>query len=347
MSLTPSTPDFKANLKTFWQRPEGKTGAVILLATILAGIYGFSMILPWMIALLANTVEAAILAGVLFVLLYTVSSRKFRTIAGNVFQMSMRWLTGIVIQIDPIGILENTLDKMEENLAKLSKAIGSCNGAKMGVQAQIEKNAAIIRKATSIKEQADRQLAAAKDPLMIQRLTLNRQMELQEIGRRMHSNDKLQVILNQTTKLYDLLGRWRNLGEFNVENTKAEIENAKAERETILAAYKGMGFARKLISGDPEQLKMMNQSLEYLAQDNANKLGEMEDFANESQKFLTNMDLESGAAADDAEKMLATYESKLLTAGGQGQPIPVQRVDAVAVGNYSKPVSGDYLDLMK
>lgn len=336
MSLTPTTPDFKANLKTFWQRPEGKTGAVILLATILAGIYGFSMILPWMIALLANTVEAAALGGVLFVLLYTVSNKRFRTIVGNVFQLSMRWLTGIVVEIDPIGILENTLDKMQENLAKLSKAIASCNGAKVSVQNQIAKNNDVIHKAIGIKEQADQRLADRIDDLTKQRFMLTKQMELQEIGRRTHSNEKLQVILDQTTKLYGLLGRWRNLGEFNVENTRAEIENAKAERQTILAAYQGMGFARKLISGDPEQLKMMNQSLEYLAQDNANKLGEMEDFANYSEKYLNEMDLQQGAAASDAEKMLATYESKLLGAGGaEQQPaIPVN------------VKSSDYLDLL-
>lgn len=336
MSTTP-VPDFKAGLKSFWQRPEGKTGAAILLATALAGVYGLSLILPWLIAFTTDIVHLAILGVGLFAIVYTVTNKTFRSIVSNSFQLVMRWTTGLLIQIDPIGILENTLDQMQDNLRKLGTAVGSCNGAKTSVEQQINKNNGIINKARSIVAEADSKLRNTKDPLTTQRIQLSRSMQLQEIGRRMGSNDKLQSILAQTTRLYSMLTRWQQLGDFNVENTRAEIDNAKANRTTILAAYKGMSLARKLIAGDPEQLKMMNADLEFLAQDNAMKLGEMEDFARYSEHFLTTMDLEQGAAASDAEKMLQQYETKLLSAGSpdsiptetvidvKAEPVPVTR----------------------
>jgi hypothetical protein len=322
MSLTPTTPDFNTKLKTFWQRPEGKAGMVVLLASAIAAVYGVGLILPWLILLLSNTIYAAVLAVVLFGLLYTVTNRTFRSIVGNGFRLVMRWTTGMLIEIDPIGILENTRDKMSENNQKLSEAVSRTRGAKQLVQSQITKNQNAIDHATSLKNEAEREMASEIDPLRKQRDALGRSMQLLEIGRRLKSNEKLATILTQTSKLYDMMTRWQQLAEFNVDNMSAEITNAKAERKTILEAYAGLGFAKKLIQGDPEQMKMLNASLEYLQEDNASKLGAMEDFARYSEKYLSQMDLEQGASAADAEKMLSEYETKLLGAGAPGSSVP-------------------------
>lgn len=344
MSLTPTIPNL--SLKSFWQRPEGKTGTIILLATAIAGIYGVSLMLPWLILLLSNTLTAAALGVALFALLYIVTNKTFRSIVGNTFRLGMRWMTGLLVEIDPIGILENTRDKMNENNEKLSKAVEGTRGAKQLVQSEIQKNTIAIQRATSIKEQAEREAAKTTSPLLVQRLALQKTMELQEIGRKLKSNEKLSAILTQTSKLYDMLTRWQQLAEFNVDNMSAEIDNAKAERKTILQAYAGLGFAQKIIKGDPEQLKMMNASLEYLAQDNAMKLGAMEDFARYSEKYLTQMDLEQGASAADAEKMLSEYETKLLSAGSPATIVPAvfTQPETVNVPRASKVIEPDYLD---
>lgn len=347
MSLTPSTPDFNTKLKSFWQRPEGKVGALVLLATAGAALYGSAMILPWLILLLQNTITAAALAVALFAVLYTVTNKTFRTIVRNMFQSSMRFLTGLAVQIDPIGILENTRDQMSDNNRKLAEAVGKTRGAKQLVETEITKNKSAIDHAASVKNQADIQLTKETNPIARQRIMLTREMELNEVRRKMTSTEKLTIILKQTTKLYDMLVRWQQLAEFNVDNMSAEIDNAKAERTTILQAYAGLGFAKKLIKGDPEQMKMLNASLEYLVEDNAMKLGEMEDFARYSEKYLTQMDLEAGASADDAEKMLSQYETKLLSAGSPGESIPVnsQQLEAVPVPRGGiKKNDQDYID---
>jgi hypothetical protein len=336
MSMTPMTPDFKANLKTFWQRPEGKTGMLFLAATAIAGVYGFAVLLPWLIALFANTLYAVGLGLALFTVLYIITNTTFRSIVGNMFRLSMRWMTGIVVEIDPIGILKNSIDKMNEKNAELSKGIEGCAGAKKQLERTIDQNNAAITHAQSVREEAGRKLTATKDSMMIASLQLRQQSQLQEIGRKIHSNENLQKILDQTTRMYKMLTRWQQLAEFNIENATAEMQNLQAERTAILASFKALGPAQRLIKGDPEQLKMVNQSIEFLAEDNANKLGAMEDFARYSEKFLTQMDLESGASAHDAEKMLAEYEQKLLTAGSS-PTVPQQSVPTKSADyDYSK-----------
>jgi hypothetical protein len=347
MSLSPATP---MNLKSFWSRTEGKFGIGAILLMSGGALFGLYVALPYLLSIVWGTLELVYAGAALAATIFVLTDKNIRSLVSNVFQLTMRWLAEAVVGIDPIGILENTVDRMEENNQKLGKAIEGCAGAKKAVENQIKKNNDAIQHAKSMVEQATRQLKMTNDPLLKQRYELAKAGQMQEAGRRMHSNEKLGQILAQTTKMYTMLGRWQNLAEFNIENTKAEVENAKQERKAILESYKGLGFAQRIIKGDPEQLKLMNQSLEFLAEDNANKLGAMEDFSRYSEKFLTNMDLETGASAADAEKMMADYESKLLSAGSAGQTVPMQmgRADAVPVPRSSKAVDGDYLnDILK
>lgn len=337
------------NIKSFWQKPEGKAGLIFLASLGSFAVYEFFANIQTIVSMVENTIYLGFMLGGLFVVYILLSSKSFRAGMSNLFQSTMRLFTGMVIEIDPIGILQNTVDKMKDSFAKLSKAIEGCSGAKKAVENQINTNNDSIRKATSLKEQAEKMIAKTTDAYQIQHFQLERSRQLQEIGRKINSNDKLNKILGQTTKLYNMLIRFQDLAQFNIENTTSEVTNAKEERKTILAAFKGMSFARKLISGDDEQMKMFNASLEYLAEDNAAKLGAMEDFARYSEHYLTNMDLQQGAAADDAEKMLAQYEQRLLTVGSSNT-VPqgvIRTAEAVPVSRSTNAVSGDYLDSLK
>lgn len=325
MSLTPSMPS-NLTLKSFWARPEGKAGAVVLVATGIAAIYGLGLILPWIILLLANTLTAVALGAVLIGVGAVVSNKTFRSGVGNLFQSTMRMFTSIVVEIDPIGILENNVDKMTANNEKLSTAIEGCAGAKKTLENGIRDNQVRAEKARTLVHQCDIDLA--KTPISEsrkQQLSFQRNGNLLEMQRRQDSSNNLQRILDQTNKLYAMLQRWQNFAEYNIDNTKAEVENAKSNRKSILSAYAGMSFAKRLIKGDPEQLKMVNASLEFLAQDNGRMLGAMDDFSRYSEKFLSNQDLSSEAAISEAEKTMAQYEQKLLLESGdpqaQAQPV--------------------------
>lgn len=337
------------SVKTFWQKPEGKAGLIFLTGLGAFGVYEFLTNIQAITSIVLNVYYLGFLCGGLFLVYILLANKSFRSGMSNLFQSTMRLFTGMVIEIDPIGILQNTVDKMRDTYTKLSKAIEGCSGAKKAVENQISTNNDSIRKATSIKDQAEKMMTRASNSLESQRYQLDRTRELAEIGRKIQSNEKLKKILDQTTKLYDMLTRFQDLAEFNIENTTNEVTNAKQERKTILAAFKGMNLAKRLISGDDEQMKMFNASLEYLAEDNAEKLGAMEDFARYSEHYLTNMDLQQGAAADDAEKMLAQYEQRLLTVGSTNT-VPqgvVRTTDAVPVSRSNNAISGDYLDSLK
>jgi len=66
---------------------------------------------------------------------------------------------------------------------------------------------------------------------------------------------------------------------------------------------------------------MFDQAMEHVADDVANKIGEMEQFMEMSSDFMDSIDLQNGVFEEKGMKMLEEYEKKstLLLLGGQEQ----------------------------
>lgn len=351
MSIVPVTPNLPA-IKNFWDKKEGKFGKWFLFGAGALALTGIWIALPAILAFLTGIVEAGLLSialvaigVVLFALYALLTNPTFKCIVSNFFQMSMRKLASCVIEIDPIGVLKNNLELMKETKLKLDQGAENSAGAKTRLERKIEEHKRAIQTDKSKVAEVERQIASNRDPIKATTLSLNKQKILQDAGRRMQSMERLNRVLATATKCYTIMTRWQQLADFNIENTEGQVSLLKDERDTIVKAYEGMSIAQRLIKGDPEELKLVNATIEYLAEDNANKLGAIEDFSRYSEKLLSNMDVEQGAMASDAEQMLAQFEQKLLTAGSteqgigiptnQAQPVPVLRQGAAA-DSYSQ-----------
>lgn len=323
MSLTPQAPNFKDGLKSFWQKPEGKVGLGVLMAAGIASVYGFTIILPWLILVVSNTIELVGLLVALGAMICVLWSKKFRNLIGNAFQLVMRWSVGQLIELDPIGMEKNYLDDMRQEKVKLDKGVAGCAGAKEGLEKNVSRNADAIEHDKSLIAEVDRVAARETNPVKKNGYMLQRQRYLLDIGRKNTTNTNLQKTLDMTNNLYSMLQRMQQLSEYNIDNLAAQIENDEQERDAIMQAYEALSPAQKLIRGEPEALAIFNQSRETAARQNAQMLGAMKDFSAYSAKYVTGMDIEQGAAAADAEKSLADIERTLRIAEGvQPQTVP-------------------------
>ena len=112
--------------KSFWKRPEGVTGAIFLAAIV--GVIGIGVVsLPWAV-IFANTVYLAATLMVLAAIVYMVLDPKMRNLVWYMYKSVMRWITGLFVQIDPIGILKSYVEDLENNLRKMDRQIGQLRG---------------------------------------------------------------------------------------------------------------------------------------------------------------------------------------------------------------------------
>jgi len=114
-------------------------------------------------------------------------------------------------------------------------------------------------------------------------------------------------------------------------------------RKALKKAYSVFQAAKKIFRGDPVANQIYDQTLEYLADDAGQMLGEMEDFNRLANKLMTNMDLETGAINDEAIKQLSEFQQKLLPAS------VTTAVPAMPDQPSAAPVArkDDYSDLIK
>src|SRR5690625_5199661 len=119
---------YTAPPKSFWKRPEGVTGAIFLAGILIGAIYLVLANMSAIVALASNVLYLSLMLIGLGLLLYVVLDPRMRNLIWYMYKSVMRWITGLFIQIDPIGILKSYVQDLEKNIKKLSKQIGSLRG---------------------------------------------------------------------------------------------------------------------------------------------------------------------------------------------------------------------------
>src|SRR6266513_269771 len=159
MASTPNSPVMQG-LKNFWQRPEGTVGKVVLVLGGIAVAYGFVQILPFLIAAATDTLRLAILIGAILLLIFIVTDKRVLTLGKLIFQSIMRFLTGLFIELDPIGILKNYIGEMKKNLGIMDEQLGNLNGSIRTLQNQIDANQKDAEHSMALANQADKKMSA-------------------------------------------------------------------------------------------------------------------------------------------------------------------------------------------
>jgi hypothetical protein len=139
--------------------------------------------------------------------------------------------------------------------------------------------------------------------------------------------------------------RWRATAEFQVTDKENRVSEEEMRRKALKKAYSVFQAAKKIFRGDPVANQIYDQTLEYLADDAGQMLGEMEDFNRLANKLMTNMDLETGAINDEAVKQLSEFQQKLLPASASVSPLPGSVPEQASAAPV--PRKDDYSDLIK
>lgn len=296
--------------KSFWSKPEGVTGAIFLIGII--GLAGWTL-LTYGTALLAAVqtgIGLAIGLAVLGLIIYMALDSRTRTLFSYIYRSIMRKITGIFVTLDPIGILKNYISDLESNLRKMGKQIGNLKGQMRNLKNMVSKN----------NEEIENNLAIARKA---KQLDNEKQMVLssRKAARLKETNSKYVALHNKLSVLYRVLTKMYSNSEILLEDTKDQVRVKEQERKAIRSSHSAMKSAMSIIKGDPDKRAMFDQAMEGIAEDVANKVGEMERFMELSSDFMNSIDLQNGIFEEKGLQMLEKYEkqSTLLLLGGKEQ----------------------------
>lgn len=331
----PNMPNFQP--KSFWERPEGVTGGLFMLAILGGGGYLLYKSLPVLIELAQNTLYLMLLLAGLAAVLYILFDPKMRNLIWYMYKSFMRWLTGMFVEIDPIGILKTYVDTLSNNLGKMSKQIGLLQGQMQQLKGTMDSNSREIESAMKRANQAQKQG-------LEQQIVL----ETRKAARLQDSNEKYQALYNKMDLLKKVLKKMYDNSEILLEDTKDQVRVKEQERKAIRTSHSAMRSAMSILSGDPDQRAMFEMAMESINTDVANKVGEMERFMEMSSKVMSSIDLQNGIFEEEGMKMLEEWDKGTqLTLLNQreisNRPQPVE----LPKGKAGKDNSSNYDNLFK
>ena len=336
MSTNVTTPVGLEKPKSFWSRPEGITGTIVLGGLLIGGGVLLYKFLPLLISLATNIFYFLGMMLVLGAIIYMVLDPRMRNLIGYMYKSIMRWITGLFVNIDPIGILKSYIESLQSNLSKMSEQIGVLKGQIRKLQTNVNENAKEIETNLRMAEVAKRQ---GQDQQMV--LATRKAARLQD------TNEKYNHLLSKMDILSKVLLKMYQNSEILLEDTKDQVKLKEEERKAIRASHGAMKSAMNVISGNADQSLIFDQALEHIADDVASKVGEMERFMELSENFMSSVDLQNGVFEEEGLKMLQNYEekSKLLLLGGKSNSLNIN--SPVPEREETKSGSASFEDFLK
>jgi len=316
--------------KSFWKRPEGVTGAIVLGSVIVIGGWLLIANLPTLVALAQNTLYLAGMLLVLGAIVYMVLDPRMRNLVWYMYKSVMRWVTGMFIQIDPIGILKSYVDDLKDNIRKMNKQISQLRGQMHKLREIIHNNNKTIQSNLDL---ASRAKQTNQQAIMV--------LKSRKAGRLKESNMRLEDLHKKMEILYRVLVKMYENSEIMLEDVQDQVMVKEQERKAIRSSHSAMRSAMNVISGDKDKRAMFDAALEAIADDVSQKVGEMERFMELSDNFMKSVDLQNGIFEEEGLAMLEKWEKEgvSLLLGSQKQMLLEQANDDSEVLDLDAPMA--------
>jgi phage shock protein A len=285
--------------KNFWERPEGVTGGLFMAAILLGGGFLLYKALPTLITLASNTLYLAGILAALAAVIYMVLDPKMRNLVWYVYKSIMRWITGIFVQIDPIGILKSYIEDLKDNLGKMNGQISNLKGQMYKLAEMIKQNQRNIQNNLNL---AGKAKETGKEAMMV--------LQARKAGRLQDSNMKLEDLYKRMEVLYRVLTKMYENSEIMLEDLSDQVVVKEQEYKAIKASHSAMRSAMNILSGNSDKKYMYDMALEAMAEDVGQKVGEMERFMDMSKNFMDGIDLQNGVFEEEGMAMLDKWEKE-------------------------------------
>ena len=305
--------DTSPETKPWYKKPENVLVYGGLAGLAWVGIKLLDTILPILIRVLENLLYTSVLFGGLAIVAFLAVNGDFHRLAWYGYKSAMRWFTGLIIDLDPIGIMKSYVETLQKNLRQIKTSLGELRG-------QAESLKSLV--ATKVREHEHSMNMAAQAKARGDQKGMRMEMKLQarRAGRAEESTLTYQGLLNKIYSHIAVMERIEEAANFMITDIQDTVDEESKKREMIRASYKAMSAARRILAAD-KQRELYDMALESTTRDYSTKLGEITQFMEDSQHFINTMDLENGVFEADALTKLEDWEKRSISLleGGTGK----------------------------
>ena len=329
-----ATPDFsqlggstEPEKRSFWSRPEGILGLIVLAGIAGFSLYHFNEILQFLIQATSNILELALLLGALGVLIFLFTSKDIRTAVFFLFKSLMRSLTGSVIQLNPIAIMKIYVQDLREKREKMQGQINTLAGQLVKLNKKINENNEAIKQKFA---EANKANSMTDKPGMRE----SAQLATMEGAGLQEMNEKLLPLQRNMKQVLAFMEKVNQSADYIIKETDIKVRLKETEYQIVKESSNALKTAVSIFKGDPDKKFYFDQSMEYIQDDMSQKLGEMKRAMDLSMDFINGVDIQNGILSDKGQTLLDAYnkgEFKMVQLDAPAQPLnlgPTPQKDA-------------------
>jgi hypothetical protein len=306
-------------LKSYWNRPGGKFGTAIGIIGVVAAGY---FLLPILTTVVWNTINFAIACAAGFILYMVLSNRKLWMSLFYLYEILMKKLVNVVIELDPFIIAEDYIKDIEKERENLYNKSVEVDGQKEGIDLKIKE------KQREKQKQLDIAVAAQQKGMAMELATATRQVSrldtyIQQLAPIRDNLDRIGTYLTQVHKN----------SKYMLDDMKNDLELKKDLYHSVTKGNNALKSAMSIFNGDVEKRLMVEQSMDYLKEDIAGKLASMKKAINYSSDFMKSIDLENASYQNEGLRMLEEYRPEIFSYNDKNEPI-VNIADPIQPSKY-------------
>jgi hypothetical protein len=299
----------KDKFKELWKRPGGGFAKLTgILAILGIGYAFFKFALPFLVAATANLLLFVAELAALAAIVYIVTNKKTRRLISLLWLQLMRKAYGLVVNIDPIAILENGIREMREKLQIIDKNVTNLGSILVRMKRKLKEYEENFENNVRKKTAIENKLRNTTDQSERTKLMAQLQLTSNEIVRGKKQIENQRARIQTSEKYLKVMQKLQIAVGYKVQDAQNEHDFRVEEYEQAVAQSTAMKNINSIMHG------ILTSSMEQeLAMKTVNdtinqSIAEINRLIDGSNDILTNFEINSDINLDKANEIMAEFE---------------------------------------
>lgn len=296
-------------IKELYNKPGGKFAKIMgILAGCGIGYAFLKYALPFLVASTANLILFVAELAVLAVLVGIVTSKPFWRALSLLWLQVMRKLYGLVVNIDPIAILQNAISEMRKKLEIVDQNVTKLQAVLVKMRKKLNEYEGNFERNVHIRDAAIAKLNKETDDMERMKLMSQKQLADNEIARGQEQILRQRSRIETSEKYLKIMKKLQVMVKFKATDTENQVDYLKDDYEQAKAQQSAMKSISAIMKGCLTTSMEEELAMEKVMDTVNTSIAEMERLIDGSNDILVNFELNSDANSIKAEQIVADFE---------------------------------------
>lgn len=297
-------------LSELWNRPGGGFAKLTGVLALLGGGFAFcKYALPFLVAAAGNLLLlSAELVG-LAAILFAVTSKTFLRGVSLTWLQVMRKFYGLIVNIDPIAILQNGINEMKKKLQTVNENVTKLEAVLVSMKKKLEEYKIGFENNVRKRDALQRKLSGMENTTESLKYKAQLQLINNEITR---GNDQIKsqserIITSE--KYLDIMKKLQVAADFKVKDAQNELSYRKDEYEQAKAMQSSVSSITSILRGCLTSSMEEELAMEQVSNTINTSIAEINRLLDGSNDILVNFELNQDINSSKADEIVRMFDS--------------------------------------